>query len=79
MEAPQEPPAAPRVRLFERAELFNLHPDCLAEVTSETPYFQERYEDAVAAFERSLAGDGEAIDRTKLEKKVRDARARVKR
>jgi hypothetical protein len=46
MEAPQEPPAAPRVRLFERAELFNLHPDCLAEVTSETPYFQERYEQA---------------------------------
>jgi hypothetical protein len=46
MEAPQEPPAAPRVRLFERAELFNLHPDCLAEVTSETPYFQERYEEA---------------------------------
>jgi len=40
---------------------------------------QERYEDAVAAFERSLAGDGEAIDRTKLEKKVRDARQRVKR
>jgi hypothetical protein len=46
MEAPQEPPAAPRVRLFERAELFNLHPDCLAEVTSETPYFQERFEEA---------------------------------
>jgi hypothetical protein len=46
MEAPQEPPAAPRIRLFERAELFNLHPDCLAEVTSETPYFQERYEAA---------------------------------
>ena len=46
MEAPQEPPPAPRVRLFERAELFNLHPDCLAEVTSETPYFQERYEQA---------------------------------
>jgi len=46
MEAPQEPPAAPRIRLFERAELFNLHPDCLAEVTSETPYFQERYEQA---------------------------------
>jgi tetratricopeptide (TPR) repeat protein len=40
---------------------------------------QERYEDAVAAFERSLAGDGESIDRTKVEKKVRDARQRVKR
>jgi tetratricopeptide (TPR) repeat protein len=40
---------------------------------------QERYEDALAAFERSLAGDGESIDRAKVEKKVRDARARVKR
>jgi len=40
---------------------------------------QERYADAVAAFERSLAGDGESIDRTKVEKKVRDARARAKR
>jgi tetratricopeptide (TPR) repeat protein len=40
---------------------------------------QERYEDAAAAFERSLAGDGDSIDRAKVEKKVRDARARVKR
>ena len=39
---------------------------------------QERYADAVAAFERSLAGDGESIDRSKVEKKVRDARERVK-
>lgn len=39
---------------------------------------QERYADAVAAFERSLAGDGESIDRVKVEKKVRDARQRVK-
>jgi hypothetical protein len=46
METPQEPPAAPRIRLFDRAELFNLHPDCLAEVTSEAPYFQELYEGA---------------------------------
>jgi Flp pilus assembly protein TadD len=39
---------------------------------------QERYADAVAAFERSLAGDGESIDRVKVESKVRDARQRVK-
>ncbi|HEY3456225.1 MAG TPA: hypothetical protein VGK64_16725 [Bryobacteraceae bacterium] len=45
MEKPQETPPVPRVRLFDRAELFNLHPDCLAEVTSETPYFQELYEE----------------------------------
>jgi len=44
MEIPQEAPPAPRVRLFDRAELFNLHPDCLAEVTTEPPYFQEKYE-----------------------------------
>jgi hypothetical protein len=44
MEIPQEEPPAPRVRLFDRAELFNLHPDCLAEVTIEAPYFQEKYE-----------------------------------
>ena len=45
METPQEEPAGrPRIRLFDRAELFNLHPDCLAEVTSEPPYFQELYE-----------------------------------
>jgi len=44
MEVPQEDPPAPRTRLFHRAELFNLHPDCLAEITSEAPYFQEKYE-----------------------------------
>ena len=40
---------------------------------------QQRYADALAAWERSLAGDGDSIDRTRVEKKVRDARARVKR
>jgi hypothetical protein len=46
MEIPQEEPPAPRTRLFHNAELFNLHPDCLAEVTNEPPYYQERYEEA---------------------------------
>ncbi|MBV9613144.1 MAG: hypothetical protein JO091_11765, partial [Acidobacteriaceae bacterium] len=46
MDVPQEEPPAPPVRLFNRAELFNLHPDCLAEVTSEAPFYQERYEAA---------------------------------
>jgi tetratricopeptide (TPR) repeat protein len=40
---------------------------------------QQRFTEAVAAFERSLAGDGDSIDRSKIEKKVRDARARVRR
>jgi hypothetical protein len=44
MEIPQESPAAPRTRLFQKAELLNLHPDCLAEVTLEPPYYQEIYE-----------------------------------
>jgi hypothetical protein len=46
MEVPQDEPPAPRVRLFGHAELFNLHPDCLAEVTSEPPYYQELYNEA---------------------------------
>ncbi|MBV9405119.1 MAG: hypothetical protein JO211_07225, partial [Acidobacteriaceae bacterium] len=46
MEIPQDEPPAPRVGLFRTAELFNLHPECLAEVTSEGPYYQERYEEA---------------------------------
>ncbi len=44
MEIPQDAPPEPRTRLFGRAELFNLHPDCLAEVTNEPPYYQEIYE-----------------------------------
>jgi hypothetical protein len=46
MEVPQEEPPPSRVRLFGWAELFNLHPDCLAEVTSEPPYYQQLYEAA---------------------------------
>jgi len=42
-------------------------------------YRQQRFADAAAAWERSLAGDGESIDRAKVEKKMRDARSRVKR
>lgn len=37
---------------------------------------QQRYSDAVAAWERALAGDGAFIDRATVEKKIRDARAR---
>lgn len=46
MQVPQDEPPAPRARLFGRVELFNLHPDCLAEVTSEPPYYQELYNEA---------------------------------
>ena len=44
METPQDEPFARRTSLFRRSQLFNLHPDCLGEVTSEAPYYQELYE-----------------------------------
>jgi tetratricopeptide (TPR) repeat protein len=37
---------------------------------------QGRYPEAAAAWERSLAGDGESIDRAAIEKKLKDAKAR---
>ena len=39
---------------------------------------QERFAEAVTAWERALAGDGEVIDRGAIDKKLRDARSRVK-
>lgn len=38
---------------------------------------QQRFAEAVVAWERALAGDGESIDRPAIEKKLRDARARA--
>ena len=46
MESPQEEPPRAPTRLFKTAELFNLHPECLAEVSNEPPYYQECYEAA---------------------------------
>lgn len=40
---------------------------------------QERFAEAIVAWERALEGDGESIDRSVIEKKLRDARARAKR
>ena len=37
---------------------------------------QGRYEEATAAWERSLAGDGESIDRAAIERKMRDAKGK---
>ncbi len=42
MEAPQDQP--PRPRRAREVELINPHPDCLAEITIEYPYLQERFE-----------------------------------
>jgi hypothetical protein len=41
METPQQPP--PKGKKYE-PDLLNPHPDCLAEITIEFPYLQERYE-----------------------------------
>ncbi len=46
METPQEEPASSGDRASKKtSELFNLHPDCLAEVTSEPPYYQQRFDE----------------------------------
>ena len=38
---------------------------------------QKRFTDATAAWERSLNGDGESIDRDRIQKKIQDARSRL--
>jgi tetratricopeptide (TPR) repeat protein len=38
---------------------------------------QKRFADAAAAWERSLNGDGESIDRSQIQKKIQDARSRL--
>lgn len=38
---------------------------------------QQRFAEAVIAWERALSGDGESIDRAAIEKKLQDARSRV--
>jgi tetratricopeptide (TPR) repeat protein len=40
---------------------------------------QQRFAEAVVAWERALKGDGESIDRSVIEKKLQDARARAAR
>jgi tetratricopeptide (TPR) repeat protein len=39
-------------------------------------YRQQRYAEAIAAWERALAGDGEDIDRAAIERKLNEARSR---
>ena len=39
-------------------------------------FTQKRFADAVAAWKKSLGGDGESIDRARIEQKIRDAQAR---
>ena len=37
---------------------------------------QQRFAEAVAAWKRALAGDGQSIDRARVEKKLREAQGR---
>jgi hypothetical protein len=61
METPQEPP---RQRDPGDVRLLNPHPDCLAEITVEYPYLQERYE----RFRVDMAEDGNwLIDRPRVQ------------
>ena len=58
METPQD---APRKRDRHEVRLLNPHPDCLAEITIEYPYLQDRYE----ALREEL--DGEFLDRPRIQ------------
>jgi hypothetical protein len=59
METPQDAPSSRRPA---EIRLLNPHPDCLAEITIEYPYLQDRYE----AF-RPLMEPGELVDRPKVQ------------
>ncbi len=60
MESPQEPPA--RRRKMPEIRLLNPHPECLAEITVEYPYLQERYE-----FFRLDLRDEQTLDRPRVQ------------
>jgi hypothetical protein len=60
MESPQEPPR-PHPKHFD-VQLLNPHPECLAEITVEFPYLQERYE-----FSRLDISDEDRLDRPKVQ------------
>jgi hypothetical protein len=60
MEVPQEPPRRRRRR--REVELVNPHPACLAEITSEYPFLQDRYEQ----FRQAMA-EPEVIDRPRVQ------------
>lgn len=61
MERPQSEPESPPEGLELR--LLNPHPDCLAEITSETPFLQHRYNEYRAGY----PGEARLIDRPKVQ------------
>jgi hypothetical protein len=60
MEVPQEPPRGQRRR--RDIDLVNPHPECLAEITSEYPYLQYRYEQF-----RETMLETETVDRPRVQ------------
>jgi hypothetical protein len=63
LDAMQEPQESPRRRLTPRpVDLVNAHPDCLAEITIEYPYLQDRYERF-----RGMMGDDTLIERPRVQ------------
>jgi hypothetical protein len=60
MESPQEPPA--RATKDFDPQLLNPHPECLAEITVEFPYLQERYE----FFRLDMTGE-ERVERPRVQ------------
>jgi hypothetical protein len=74
MEEPQEPPVSRRSAVPREVQLLNPHPDCLAEITVEYPYLQERYE----FFRLDLDGE-EKLDKPWVQVELlREAEAKYK-
>jgi hypothetical protein len=74
MEVPQEPPVSRRSAVPQEVQLLNPHPDCLAEITVEYPYLQERYE----FFRLDLDGE-EKLDKPWVQVELlREAEAKYK-
>src|SRR5713226_4140381 len=64
MEGPQDPPAR---REPAEIRLLNPHPDCLAEITLEYPYLQDRYEVFRVQMANAEPVDRDLIDRPKVQ------------
>ncbi len=63
LDAMEEPQAQPMARTrIEGVKALNPHPECLAEITAEYPYLQERYEKY-----RQLATDADLVDRRRVQ------------
>jgi hypothetical protein len=73
LDAMESPQPAPERRKWSEPDLLNPHPDCLAEITIEYPYLQERYEFFRLDMDGARAGGSEValnhprIDRPRVQ------------